>query len=188
MTARRCKILASCLVGAAIIYFLISPQSFITSIGSSVQSEKQLIQANASYIKKQILSNDSKITLLNIWASWCSPCKEEMPHLLKLKNIYKQKGFELVLVSADRLEEKGQVEKLLLELNVDFPSFIRGEQEISFISELSPSWQGGIPASLIFNHRGEILEHWQGSLPYEALEKKILRHLDNNNVKSSKEG
>jgi thiol-disulfide isomerase/thioredoxin len=47
-----------------------------------------------------------KTAIVNIWATWCLPCVKEFPHLVKLYNNYKEKGFELVFISVDFAEDK----------------------------------------------------------------------------------
>jgi thiol-disulfide isomerase/thioredoxin len=58
-----------------------------------------------------------KVTLLDVWASWCKPCKEEFPYLIELYNQYSDKDFSVLAVNID--EEKENAKKFLTNLNKD---------------------------------------------------------------------
>jgi thiol-disulfide isomerase/thioredoxin len=60
-------------------------------------------------IKKLVKNNKNKLRLINVWASWCVPCKIEFPELVKIYRIYRNRRtteFELVTISADPLKNK----------------------------------------------------------------------------------
>lgn len=68
-----------------------------------------------------------KVTLLDVWASWCKPCKEEFPFLIELYNQYSDKDFSIFAVNID--EEKGNAKKFLANLNKDVPFKIMYDPE-----------------------------------------------------------
>src|SRR5436190_22441496 len=61
----------------------------------------KLKDAKADDILAAVKAAKGKVVLVNCWATWCMPCRNEMPDLLKLRSELRTKGFELVLVSAD---------------------------------------------------------------------------------------
>ncbi len=148
--------------------------------GSEGGSSTHLQQATAQEVLNHVKNTPAQVTLLNIWATWCEPCKEEVPHLVQLLAKYKEQGFNLVLVSADHLSERESAQAFLLEHQVPPPSFIKGDQELDFISGLYPEWSGAIPATLIFNAQGEVVDFWQGDASYDEFEARILPHLNSN--------
>ncbi|MCX6166338.1 MAG: TlpA disulfide reductase family protein, partial [Ignavibacteriae bacterium] len=68
-----------------------------------------------------------KVTLLDVWASWCKPCKEEFPFLIELYNQYSDKDFSVLAVNID--EEKENVKKFLTNLKKDVPFKIMFDPE-----------------------------------------------------------
>jgi len=142
---------------------------------SSHSAELRSLTANE--ILTHIRAEGKPLTLLNIWATWCGPCKEELPDLLKLKKNYQAQGLHLVLVSADVKSKKSEAEAFLKSLGVDFLSFFKGERDLSFIEGLNPKWQGAIPASVLYDSKGNILDSWHGSKTYKEFEVVIKGHL-----------
>jgi peroxiredoxin len=62
-----------------------------------------------------------KAVIVNFWATWCVPCREEMPHLVQLYNKYKSRGLEIVAVSSDAPEDRSKVLAFAKEYNLTFP-------------------------------------------------------------------
>ncbi len=52
-----------------------------------------------------VRSTGSPLVLINFWASWCEPCKEELPALVKLEKKYSAQGLKIILVSIDDQDE-----------------------------------------------------------------------------------
>ncbi|SDI36888.1 TlpA disulfide reductase family protein [Bacteroides ovatus] len=71
------------------------------------------------------LCKDKKYVLIDFWASWCSPCRKEIPHLKKLYAKYADKGFQIVSISIDK--KKADWEKALKEEKLTWPNFLDTE-------------------------------------------------------------
>src|ERR1700674_3719348 len=89
-------------------------------------------------LKAVMDASKGKVVLINFWATWCKPCVKEFPDLVKLYNTYKDKGFSMVLISADVPEEiKSKVIPFLNTQGVDFLTYYIGfdkpEDLINFI-------------------------------------------------------
>ena len=112
-------------------------------------------------------------TLINIWATWCEPCKEEFPILLELREKYLNEGLNVLLVSADFASQKNEALEFLNAQGVGFRTYHKDEEDTQFINTLYPQWSGAIPATLIFNQAGQLLEHWQGGATAEQFEAAI---------------
>ena len=111
--------------------------------------------------------------LVNVWATWCIPCREELPDLIRLRRNYHDKGFELLLVSADFDVETEELVSFLTEQGVDFPSYLKTGSDMDFIEGLHPDWSGALPATFLFNGEGELAKFWEGKATYEDLEDPI---------------
>ena len=77
--------------------------------------------------------------LVNVWATWCEPCVEEMPDILKFYRDNRDRGLRLVLVSADSASSKKQVARFLAKLGVEFRSYLKTGDDMVFIDGLDPA-------------------------------------------------
>ncbi|PIR22062.1 MAG: hypothetical protein COV44_09805 [Deltaproteobacteria bacterium CG11_big_fil_rev_8_21_14_0_20_45_16] len=156
-------------------FFLVSPRvNQISRFDLPVSVEF----VTASSLRNKLLNSAAPLKLVNMWATWCAPCVAEMPHLLKLYKNYRDRGVELYLVSMDLKEEVRNVEKFLDDQGVDFVTYLKDQKDNDFINEVNPDWSGGLPASMIFDAKGEMKNFWIGDLSYEDFEKEVLRYLE----------
>ena len=112
-----------------------------------------------------------KLVLLDFFATWCEPCRVEIPGFIELYQKYKSSGFVVVGVSVD-VEGLEVVKPYVDSLNIDYPVVI-GDTEIVQSYGLS-----GLPTNLIIDQQGGILNRYVGVLPKEVFERAILAFLN----------
>lgn len=119
-------------------------------------------------------SEDAKPLLVNFWATWCDPCREEFPDLVKLYAEYKGK-IDLITISLDDLAEiKRDVPKFLAQMKAEMPSYLlKALDDEAAIASVSKSWQGGLPFTILFNEKGETVYFIQGKFKTELLRAEI---------------
>ena len=121
-----------------------------------------------------------KVVLYNFWATWCRPCVQEFPELVKLYKNYKDKDFVIVFVSMDMPEEiKGTAKPFLEKNGVDFVTyysdFSNPEDLIDFYDK---KWEGAIPSTYIYDKDGKLATKFIGNRDYEFFEKEISKLLN----------
>lgn len=136
-------------------------------------SSELLRPIGAKSLLTEIEKSSASIKLLNVWATWCGPCIEEFPSLLKLREQYQSRGLELILVSADMPEEIDKIESFLRDQKVNFFTYLKTDSDEDFIKAMNPDWSGALPASFIYNRSGQLVDFWTGDLTYEEFESKI---------------
>jgi thiol-disulfide isomerase/thioredoxin len=98
-----------------------------------------------------------RYTLVEFWASWCGPCRADIPHLKEAYNAYHQKGFDIVAVSLDEKQDawvKAMKDEEITDL---WPQLIEAK---AFKSELTDTYQiNGIPACLLFDPQGKLVTY-----------------------------
>lgn len=112
-----------------------------------------------------------KFVLINFWATWCPPCKHEIPDIIKLREKYKD-NFEVLGVSLDRVGDEG-VETFVKTSGITYP-IIMGDRNVA-------AAYGGItaiPTSFIVNKEGELVEKIVGFRTYQQFEELLLKHLN----------
>ena len=91
--------------------------------------------------------------VVNFWATWCSPCVEELPYFQELQNSFSDRKLQVVLVSLDfpnQLERR--VTPFLETHGIDLPVYLMTDMDYdSWISKVDPTWSGAIPATLFYN-------------------------------------
>lgn len=119
----------------------------------------------------------AEVVVLNVWATWCAPCREEFPDLVRLHREYGDRGLRLVLVSADAPGQIDAARTFLKRHGVDFPSYLKSGADMAFIDALTPSWSGALPATLVYDGRGRLTWFHEGKASYEMLEREVSKLL-----------
>ena len=112
-----------------------------------------------------------KVVLVDFWATWCDPCKEEIPDLVKLRDRLKGKGFEIFGVSMDEEGAKA-VSKFAAKQPISYPVVLNG-------GERPPAgWVvPGLPTAYLIGRHGEVLKRWFGEKDMTDLEKDVTAAL-----------
>lgn len=128
----------------------------------------------AATLKTILKKNRGKVVMINLWATWCVPCREEFPDLIKLYGKYRDRGLELILISVDFAEQRRQVEAFLKENGVTFPTYINAEESYEdLISFLAPDWIGGFPTTFVIDRKGRLTRSLVGGQNYEVFHKAV---------------
>ena len=127
---------------------------------------------------KNLLKPNGKPLLINFWATWCAPCREEFPDLVKMGTDYKGK-IDLITVSLDELSEiNGEVPKFLAQMKSEFPAYLlKTPDEGAAIEFVSKDWQGALPFTVLFNAQGETIYSKQGKFKTNVLVAEIEKIL-----------
>ena len=119
---------------------------------------------------KDLLKPNGKPLLINFWATWCGPCREEFPDLVKIGKDHKDK-IDLITVTLDDVSEiNGDVPKFLAEKRSDSPAYLlKAQDESAAIALVSPDWKGALPFTILLNAQGETIYSKQGKFDKDTL-------------------
>lgn len=146
---------------------------------------------NAPLVKKigdkefaELLKPKGKPLLINFWATWCEPCREEFPDLVKLDAEYKDR-IDLITVSLDFEEELTTgVPKFLAEMKATMPTYLFiTPDETAAISKVSKDWRGGLPFTVIFAADGNLSYLRQGLIRHDIVKRELDKLLSGAEVK-----
>jgi thiol-disulfide isomerase/thioredoxin len=119
--------------------------------------------------------------LVNFWATFCDPCRDEFPDLVKIDKDYRPQSIEFVTVSLDDFGEiKTSVPQFLVSMKATMPAYLLNvtdpEPAINFIDR---RWQGDLPATYLYNEKGEVVYKHIGRVNTaelrEAIEKVVKK-------------
>jgi thiol-disulfide isomerase/thioredoxin len=116
-----------------------------------------------------------KILFINLWATWCVPCKEEFPDLVRLKEYYKDADVAIIGISVDFPDEiDTKVKPFLYSQNVNFPNFIQDFKEPEdLINLLNKNWRGAVPTTFIYDQEGHQQKFLLGKHTFEEFKSEI---------------
>ena len=135
-------------------------------------------ELDAAGLKQAIASQKGRVVLVNFWATWCVPCREEFPELAKLQKRHGPEGLQLIGVSTDFAKQRPEVEKFLAQQRPSFANYWKksGGDE-AFINAVDRSWGGELPFSVLYDRSGRKVRVFSGSLPIAAVDQEIRRLL-----------
>lgn len=102
-----------------------------------------------------------KVVLLNFWATWCPPCRREIPDLSRIYTAYKDRGLVVLGVSWDNLSKK-QIKTFVRNYKVTYPILHGTQSELSEIGK-AYRWQGYLPTTYLIDRKGYIQEVYVGA-------------------------
>ena len=103
--------------------------------------------------------------VVNIWASWCGSCKEEIPLLLGLRKSFASEAIDFAFVTADDTKEFPQAVSLMKSWDGPLPVLGVPEADFNrFKRALNPEWRGAIPATFLFDASRKLRHFWEGPI------------------------
>lgn len=109
---------------------------------------------------------DGKVLMINFWATWCPPCRREMPAFIELQEKYQDKGFTILGIA---LDEKQAVIDFTDPMGMNYP-ILMAEQEGIKLSKAYGNKLGVLPFTVIIDRKGNIIHRQRTELTYEQVE------------------
>ncbi len=146
---------------------------------------------DAAGVRALVANDTDKLRMINCWASWCGPCIEEFPELVKAARQFENRGFDFISIATDALATAPDVLEFLKDEHAALPKrtaqslekegrktnnyHFTGDADI-LIEALDPEWQGPIPYTILVAPGGEILWRHLGEVDPAELRHAILGH------------
>jgi thiol-disulfide isomerase/thioredoxin len=106
-----------------------------------------------------------KVIVVNFWATWCAPCREEMPEFVKAQTEYGPKGLQFVGIAVDQADKVAQFEK---EIGLNYPSLVGGFGAMELSKTLGNKLMA-LPFTVIVDRQGAIVHTQLGPMKPEKL-------------------
>jgi len=128
--------------------------------------------------QKLVDTHKGKVVVYDFWATWCVPCRAELPRLVRLESKLRSLGFELVTISADEPEQAAAAEKLLKQYAVPGPLYRKqATDDEQFINSIDVKWSGALPALFLYDKTGRKVRSFIGETDIAAVESAIRKLL-----------
>ncbi|HVS26261.1 MAG TPA: redoxin family protein [Burkholderiales bacterium] len=107
-----------------------------------------------------------KVLVVNFWATWCPPCREEIPQFVKIQDKYRDRGLVFVGVALDK---KDAVEAYIKEVGINYPVLL-GDLDAMELSRKAGNRAGALPFTAILDRKGKIVSTQLGGLTQAKLD------------------
>ncbi len=102
-----------------------------------------------------------KVVLLNFWATWCPPCRREIPDLNRIYDTYKDRGVVILGVSWDELNNE-QIKTFVKNYKVTYPILHGTQSELSQVGK-AYAWEGYLPTTYLIDRKGHLRDVYIGA-------------------------
>ena len=114
---------------------------------------------NAEEMQALLKRDGSRPLLVNYWATWCDPCRDEFPELVKIDKDYRAKGLDFIAITLDDLADiKTAVPRFLRMMNARMPVYLLNVADPEpTINSIDPRWGGALPATFLYDNNGQVV-------------------------------
>ena len=128
---------------------------------------------------KALRANASKkLRMINVWATWCGPCRVEFPDLVASNRMYRHRAFEFISISLDLPEKSKEVLPFLQKQQASSKNYLyNSDDRDAFADALEKEWSGAMPLTLLVKPGGELLYRHEGQVDPLELRRAIVAYL-----------
>ena len=145
--------------------------------GRTAKPRKPIVVAaiNTDALKTLITQQRQHPLLVNFWATYCDPCRDEFPDLVKIDKDYRPQSLDFITISLDDVSEiKTEVPKFLDSMKATMPAYLLNVSDPEpAIDLIDPRWQGSLPATFLYNDKGEMVWRHIGRVNATELREEI---------------
>jgi thiol-disulfide isomerase/thioredoxin len=150
----------------------------LAGAGLTAQAQLALRPLDEMAFTQVLASNKGNVLLVNFWATWCAPCRAEMPLLVQLERTHRSKGLRMVTVSCDEPEDQLKAGQFLAQHQVLQPAYLkRVTEDEKFINFVDGKWSGALPALFLYDRSGRLAGSFVGETEIAALDQAIRKLL-----------
>jgi len=152
--------------------------AILALLATAVGAQQKLSPVDEAGYRAILKSNTGNVLLVDFWATWCAPCRQEMPLLSKLESRLRDKRFHLVTISADEPEQEAAAVEFLKKSGVSGAAYLRrAKDDDKFINSVDAKWSGALPALFLYDRQGTLVKSFVGETELSVIEAAIRKIL-----------
>ena len=148
---------------------VIDSSAFAKAQAAVIGTEAELALKDLFGVDQKLSSYRGRIVVLNFWATWCVPCRGELPDLVAVQNEYAALGVQVIGASADALADREKVLKFIRETRINFPVWVGLNTDEMKRFGVGPA----LPATLVIDREGKIHTVYPSVIKRAELQKQI---------------
>jgi thiol-disulfide isomerase/thioredoxin len=139
---------------------------------------RSLVALDERGFRDMLAAHRGKVLLVDFWATWCAPCRDELPKLVAIYSSYRPRGLVFAAISCDEPEQESKAAAFASQQGAPTPRYIRRAQDDDkFINAIDPKWSGALPALFLFDRAGRQALSLVGETDMRRLEAALKRTL-----------
>ncbi|WP_293006220.1 TlpA disulfide reductase family protein [Nitrosomonas sp.] len=111
-----------------------------------------------------------KVMVVNFWATWCTPCREEIPEFIEAQKKYGEQGLIFIGIAIDQADK---VKMFSQEFGINYPVLV-GSFDTWSLLEAAGNRHSALPYTVVINRSGELVENYLGRVDLKKLEKMVI--------------
>lgn len=148
------------------------------TLAAQTPAASKLTPLTVDAYNKLVASHKGHVVLVSFWATYCIPCRAEIPQLVKLAERLRPRGVDLILVSADDADQEAKARKFIAPLAPAAPIYIKSaDDDDKYAAAIHPRWDGELPANFIFDRYGKKVGAYLGEVPTKTIQDVIEKFL-----------
>ncbi|GIW89319.1 MAG: hypothetical protein KatS3mg108_3643 [Isosphaeraceae bacterium] len=133
---------------------------------------------DADQVARLARNDSNRLLVINLWATWCGPCVQELPELVTINRMYRGRPFELVTISLDEPSQRDEALRVLQQNKVAMKNYLfTGDDKDALAAALDKDWPGPIPYTLVIAPGGKVLYRKLGAFDPLELKRAIVGYL-----------
>jgi thiol-disulfide isomerase/thioredoxin len=142
---------------------ILLPAAALVALARPAASDPVKLVKPEQYRARVVAAKKGRVLLVKFWATWCDPCREEMPALVSAAKGFSSKDLAVALVSTDSLKKTAEVQRFLAAGKIPFICWqVKSPDPQRFIDAVDKSWDGAVPYTLVYDRKGELVARLAG--------------------------
>ena len=143
----------------------------VPSFPSETPAKPTVGLIDQSEYTRLVSGKDGKVVVVNMWATWCEPCREEFPELVRFHREMGPLGVEMISLSLDLTSDiDTRVIPFLREHGASFAAYVKKPGgDDAFINSIDRDWSGALPATFIYDTNGKLTRSILTTTSFEEL-------------------